>query len=162
MVNIQSFTGLVIGIDDFITGHNSDSGCYKLLSIRDNDKNIVNFVISPSTFFLNQEVVAVGDIATGFYDINLPTPLIFPPRFQAMVISKPQMNRFVKVDSFNRNLISSDGTLQLLIAPCTEIKLTNGQPFTGDLSTKTLVAVYRFSTRSIPAQTTPDQIIVLC
>lgn len=162
MTQFQNFSGVVIDISDFPTGDKKDMGCYKIFSLEDDGNNIVNFVISPSTFFLNNYIMTIGDLVTGFYDTSLPTPLIFPPRFQAVLMAKQLRHRFIKIDSFNDQLISSDGTLKLNIGPYTKIQLTNGQPFTGHLAGRNLVVVYSITTRSIPAQTTPERIVVLC
>ena len=44
----------------------------------------------------------------------------------------------------------------------TKTVLPNGQLFVGYLAGKTLLVLYTSSTRSIPAQTTPEQIVVFC
>jgi hypothetical protein len=68
----------------------------------------------------------------------------------------------VKVDFFNYQLVSSDGSLRLNISPDTRILLENGQLFNRNPANRYLVVVYSATTRSIPAQTTPSQIIVMC
>jgi hypothetical protein len=68
----------------------------------------------------------------------------------------------VKVDYFNKELLSSDGMLKLNISPTTQVVLENGQIFTEIPASRYLIVVYGATTRSIPAQTTPEQIIVMC
>ena len=68
----------------------------------------------------------------------------------------------VKVDYFNNQLVSADGQLKLNIAPNTPTLLTNGQPFSKNPANRNLIVIYGPTTRSIPAQTTPYQIIVWC
>jgi hypothetical protein len=68
----------------------------------------------------------------------------------------------VKVDFFNNDLVSSDGNLKLNLVPTTEIILTNDQPFDKYPGNRNLIVVYGPTTKSIPAQTTPYKIIVLC
>ena len=123
---------------------------------------IVNFVVAPTTYFINQTIVTVGDQVTGFYDANAPVPLIYPPQYAALVMNKETSGQFVTVSHFDDQLVSSDHTLQLLVGPGTQVVLQNGQPFNGQLANRDLIVVYGASTRSIPAQTTPSQIIVLC
>jgi hypothetical protein len=162
MVKFQEFSGFVTKIDDFSIGQNNEVGCYKLFSVDNGYGNVVNFVIEPTTYFVDHVKVSVGDRVTGFYDANAPAVLIFPPQFSAIVMCKDSPNRRVKVDYFNRRLESSDGTLKLNLSPMTKIVLENGQAFTGNVARRNLIVVYGATTRSIPAQATPSKIIVMC
>jgi hypothetical protein len=164
--NIQkfaAFSGTVTRIEDFYTGQNDASaGCYKLMSLENKDRGPVNFVISPETYFVDHELVEVGDEVTGFYDANAPAILIYPPQYPAIVMAKDTEYQNVTVDYFNNQLISSDGNLKLNIAPSTELILTNDQLFNRYPGNRNLIVVYGPTTKSIPAQTTPYKIVVLC
>ncbi|MEK4027510.1 hypothetical protein MKZ02_02995 [Pseudobacillus sp. FSL P4-0506] len=163
MVNFKAYQGTITSISDLITGQNDiGAGCYKLLSADNGSGSIVNFVASPATYFVDHAMVAVGDKVTGYYDANAPAPLIFPPQFQALVMAKFNPLQNVKVDYFNSQLESSDGQLKLNLSPFTQIVLTNGQAFSNNPANRNLIAIYGPSTKSIPAQTTPYKIIVLC
>jgi hypothetical protein len=163
MINFYSFQGTVTMISDFNTGQNGETaGCNKFISVVNETGAVVNFVVTPSTYFVDQAVVAVGDRVTGYYDGNAPTILIYPPQYQTLVMVKEATNRNVKVDYFNNQLVSSDGQLQLNLSPYTPILLTNGQPFSRIPANRDLIVVYGPSTMSIPAQTTPYRVIVLC
>lgn len=91
-----------------------------------------------------------------------PVPMIYPPQYRALIIVKESNYHNVKVDFFNQQLLSSDGQLQLNLSPTTIISLKNGQPFTNSPANRNLIVVYGPTTRSIPAQTTPYEIIVWC
>ncbi len=158
----QSFSGVIASIDNFATGSGGSDGCYQLMSVADREGGVVNFVVAPSTYFVDQVTVAVGDAVTGFYDANAPTPLIYPPQLRALVMAEETPGRNVKVDFFNSQLLSSDGSLRLNIAPWTRILLENNQRFYGSPANRYLIVVYGPTTRSIPAQTTPEQVIVMC
>lgn len=163
MKKFQSFQGVITAINDFwVDSSGEGAGCYKLMSVENSPENLVNFVVEPSTYFVDHVMVSVGDIVTGFYDANAPTPMIYPPQFRAIVMAKNTHFQNVKVDYFNNELVSSDNTLKLNIAPCTQIILENDQLFTGDLKNRNLIVVYGPTTRSIPAQTVPYKIIVMC
>jgi hypothetical protein len=163
MVIFASFSGRVTRLADFGTGQNgAAAGCYKLMTLEKEDGSIVNFVVSPATYFVDHVVIKVGDTATGFYDSNAPVPLIYPPQYQAIIVAKNTQGQNVKVDFFNNQLISSDGSLKLNIGPATKVILVNDQPFTRYPGNRNLIVVYGPSTKSIPAQTTPYKIIVLC
>ena len=157
------FSGTVIKIEDFSPSPSDASGgCYKLMSLENKDKGPVNFVISPGTYFVDHEAVEVGDEVTGFYDTNAPAILIYPPQYPAIVMAKDIEYQNVIVDYFNNQLISSEGNLKLNIAPSTEVVLTNDQLFNKYPGNKNLIVAYGPTTMSIPAQTTPYKIIVLC
>jgi len=150
-------------INDFwIDETGKSTGCYKLMSVENGYGNLVNFVVEPTTYFVDHVVVTLGDIVTGFYDANAATVLIFPPQFRAIVIAKDSLYQNVKVDYFNNNLISSDNNLKLNISPWTQIILENGQSFNNSPTNRDLIVVYGATTKSIPAQTTPYKIIVMC
>ena len=163
MTNFHSFHGTITEITDFITGQNGkDEGCTKLFTLANELGIIVNFVVSPSTYIVDHEMLVIGDRVTGYYDGDAPAILIYPPQFQALVMAKDNSNYNIKVDYFNNQLVSSDGQLQLNLSPETERILTNGQFFSRYPGNRDLIVYYRFTTRSIPAQTTPYRIIVLC
>ena len=162
MAAFGSFSGVVTAISDFSMGAGAPSGCYRLMSVQSMDGNIVNFVILPTTYFVDHVMVNPGDRVTGFYNANAPAPLIYPPQYQAVVMARVAQNQNVKVDFFNSQLVSSDGTLRLNIGPFTQIIQENGQAFTGSPANRNLAVVYGAATMSIPAQTVPYRIIVLC
>ncbi|ARD48354.1 hypothetical protein SporoP37_09400 [Sporosarcina sp. P37] len=161
-MNIQAFSGAVMVIHEFPTGRDSENGCYLMMTVDNGYGNVVNFVVEPTTYFVDHVKIKAGDRVTGFYDADAPTPFIYPPQFRALVMCKDSRRQHVKVDYFNRRLESSDGTLQINLSPQTEILLTNGQSFKGNIAQRNLVVIYDTSSRSIPAQTTPHRIIVLC
>lgn len=163
MTKFLSFKGTITTINDFfIGGSDGVEGCYKLMSVENEYGNLVNFIVTPSTYFVDHITVEPGDIVTGFYDGNAPVPLIFPPQYNAIVMAEDELYQNVKVDYFNNELVSSDYTLKLNIASSTQIILENDQIFTGNLANRNLIVVYGSTTKSIPAQTTPYKIIVMC
>lgn len=161
MTNFYSFQGIVTLISDFNTGQNGE-GCYKLASVENGSGASVNFVLSPATYFVDHAMIVPGDLVTGYYDGNAPVPLIYPPQYQALVMVKESPNQNVNVDFFNSQLVSSDGRLQLKLSPYTQLLLTNGQSFTRNPANRDLIVIYGPATKSIPAQTAPYRIIVLC
>lgn len=103
-----------------------------------------------------------GDVITGYYDGDAPVPLIFPPQYPALIIVKENNFVNVKVDFFDHQFVSRDGQLRLNLSPGTPVILRNWQPFTQNPANHNLIVVYGPSTRSIPAQTTPFEVIVWC
>lgn len=163
MKNFASFSGIITMINNFqVSSTDEEKGCYKLISVQNERGDLVNFVVQPNTYFVDHVTVMIGDWVTGFYDTNMPVPLIFPPQYRAIVMSKNSMYQNVKVDYFNSEFVSSDNTLKLNIAPCTQILLENDQFFGASPAERNLIVIYGPTTRSIPAQTVPYKIIVIC
>ena len=143
MTNFYSFHGTVTEIRDFYTGQNGEKeGCNKFITVENGLGTIVNFVISPTTYFVDHVMVTVGDRVTGYYDGDAPTILIYPPQYQALVMVKENPDQNVKVDYFNSRLLSSDGQLQLNLSPYTKIILTNGQSFSRNPANRDLIVIY--------------------
>ncbi len=162
MISYKFFYGLITTIDEFWTNNPQNEGCYKIMTIQMYDGNIINFIISPDTYFVDNYVMKIGDLVVGYYDANAPVPLIYPPQYRALIVAQLTLDRNIKVDFFNEQLISSDGMLKLNIFPSTKIIQENGQIFTGNLANRNLIVTYGPVTRSIPAQTTPYKVIVIC
>lgn len=162
MPRFAYFSGTLTTISDFPGGNEQMKGCTKLMSVEESGGNSVHFVVSPSTYIVHQRILVPGDPVTGFYDTMVPVPLIYPPQYRAVVMTKDSRYQNVKVDYFDTQLTSSDGMLKLNLSPLTRIVLENGQPFTESPSNHYLIVVYGVTTRSIPAQTTPFEIIVMC
>lgn len=154
---VGSVTGKVIEIRDFIPEEGS-----KFVSLADEEGQIVaNVVVTEDTYILNDAEMVLGDRVTAYYDANKPMILIYPPQFRAEVLVVENEDENVKVDVFNDDLVSSDNMLKLNISDETKIVLEDGTDFEGKLTNRRLVVIYGVSTRSIPAQTVPDKIIVM-
>lgn len=162
MVNFYSFHGTVTMITDLIGQNGEGEGCNKLISVENELGQLINFVVSPTTYFVDHVMLEAGDRVTGYYDGNAPVPLIYPPQYRALIMVRDSPYQNVKVDFFNSQLESSDGRLRLNIIPYTQIVLTNGQRFSGNPANRNLIVIYGPATKSIPAQTTPYRIIVWC
>lgn len=163
VIKFQAFSGTITRIEDLWINENKGlAGCFKRMSVENEDGTLVNFVVEPSTYFVAQAKVQVGERVVGFYDGNAPAILIYPPQFRAIVMAKDTQSYNVKVDYFDSQLVSEDGKLKLNIDSDTDIILENGQSFTKIPVDRYLIVVYGASTKSIPAQTTPYEIIVMC
>lgn len=163
MQKFASFSGIVKRFEDFYPGqYDKNAGCYKLMSLESVDGGPINFVISPETYFVNHELIEIGDSVTGFFNSNAPTILIYPPQYNAIVMAKQVEHENVTVDYFNDELISSNGNLKLNLTKSTPVLLTNDQLFNMYPSNRNLIVIYGPTTKSIPAQTNPYKIIVLC
>ncbi len=155
------FTGIITDITDKWR-NNGQTGCDKLMTEQDGNGAVVNFVVTPGTYFVDRETVKTGDTVTGYYDANAPAILIYPPQYPAIVMVKESQRQNVAVDHFDTRLLSSDGMLKLNVSPVTRIVLENDQTYSGSPGDRDLIVAYGATTRSIPAQTTPFKIVVMC
>lgn len=153
--NYVPVTGTIINIS------RGDDCCTQMMSLR-TDSGIVNFMVGTGTQIIDNRQLRSGMRVTAFYDSSLPVPLIFPPQYQAQIITMVGRNEQVMLNFFDRNLTSADNSLRLNISDDTMIRTMNGQNFTCNPANRVLLVYYSNTTRSIPPQTTPNRIIVLC
>lgn len=159
-----SFTGKITDITSFYEndGVTPVEGKFYIL-VEDEDGSEVRFIVSDNTYIFNKKNFVEGDTFTGYYDATLPMLMIYPPQYTAevAVLGELGSSETVKVDIFDGNLVSSDNALKLNIEDSTRVILPDGTPFTGKLENRRMAVLYGVSTRSIPAQTTPERIVVL-
>lgn len=142
-------------------GH-GDAGCTLMFTLQSEDQGLVNVILPSSAYVLNLHPLQIGSRATFFYDANAPMPLIYPPRYTAVAAANTPHGMTATLDVFNRRLTNSDNTLTLTPAWSTPITLPNGQAFAENPGGNLLLATYTATTRSIPAQAVPEQIVVFC
>lgn len=154
--------GIIVSIEPFARGFGA-TDCQMFVAVEDNDGNTVNFVVSPTTYVADFVTLREGMQATFYYRTDAPVPLIYPPQYTAVVVIPMQRNgQFVMVGYFNSALINEEQTLQINLNNRVQMLTTNNQRFLGNPANHSLVVFYETSTRSIPAQTTPERIVVLC
>ncbi|MBQ6806964.1 MAG: hypothetical protein IJO97_05995 [Lachnospiraceae bacterium] len=135
--------------------------CSQMMSVYTGN-GIVNFMIGPQTRVIDSRQLRRGMQVAAFYDNSLPIPLIFPPQYQAQIVTVLDGNEQVMLARFDRNLLAEDGSLQLNIARSTVVETINGQSVSCQLGNQTLLVYYTMTTRSVPPQTTPRKVVVLC
>ena len=150
-----SWSGRVVSVDI-----EESEGITTMFIQLEGEDGPANFVTDFNTFILG-DTPEEGDFITGYYLMNMPMIMIFPPQYSVSVIVNGDFYN-IAVDRFDENMVSYDGFLELNIGEDTEIILQNGEPMSAeDLAHRKLVVVYDVATRSIPAITTPQKIIVL-
>lgn len=135
--------------------------CSQMMSLR-TDNGIVNFTITSETRVVDCRPLRLGLRVAAFFDASLPVPLIFPPQYQAQIITVLTRDEQVMLNRFDRNLVAEDNSLQLNIAGNTNMETINGQRVNCNPAGQTLLVYYTNMTRSIPPQTSPRRIVVLC
>lgn len=155
-VNLVPIVGIVRQIQPMM-----NSCCQQMITIQNAD-GVNNFIISPDTYVVDMVRMRVGMQVTAFYDANLPVPLIYPPQYQASIIGRSHVNETMMVSYFDENLLSADGSLRLNISRATEVLTSNGQQYLCPVGDNVLIVYYAVTTKSIPPQTTPRKVIVMC
>ena len=141
--------------------HQQGNCCSQQLSLASQDGQTI-FILSPETLVLGNVRLRTGMRIIAYYDTSLPVPLIYPPQYQAQLIAVLRPGEQGYLGYFNRDLVSANQTLKLNIAPSTTISTVNGQAFDCPVAGHTLFVYYSNTTRSIPPQTTPRKIVILC
>lgn len=157
----MDYTSLVPVIGVIMNITRGNDCCSQMVSLR-TENGIVNFAVDMDTVIIDSRQLRQGMRVAAFYDSNLPVPLIFPPQYRAQIVTVLGRNEQVMLNYFDENLTATDGSLQLNVGPGTVIKTINGQNITCNLGEHILLVYYTVTTRSIPPQTTPRRIIVLC
>ncbi len=155
-------TGTIVEMVPVRMGNRRVNPCLIFVTVEDVDGNTVNFTISPNTYVADYETLSVGMMCTFWYRTDAPVPLIYPPQYNAVVVAPERNGRRMDVSFYNTALVNEEQNLQLNIDNGVEIRTTNNQYFQGSPANRNLVVFYENSTRSIPAQTTPNKIVVLC
>lgn len=135
--------------------------CTQIVSL-ETEQGTVDFIVGPATHIVDQWQLAEGLELLVFYDSSRPAMLIFPPRYVAELVVVITGQEQIMLNYFNRRLVSRDRSLELHVGGGTGIETINGQQFFCGLENRWLLVFYTMTTRSIPPQTTPERIIVLC
>lgn len=155
-LNYVPVTGVVLNVTPV-----SGQCCNLMVTIRTSN-GIVNLTISPDTYVIDNVLIRPGMQIIGFYDANAPVPLIFPPQYRAIVIGRTRPRESIAFNFFDSTLTASDNSLKLNINNSTQIVSSNGQSYSCSPSNQYLIVYYSVTTRSIPPQTAPRKIIVMC
>lgn len=156
-----SVTGTIVDMVPTRTGRRVD-GCTIFTTVEDEDGNTINFIMNPATYIVDGVTLSVGMLCTFWYRTDVPVPLIYPPQYRAVAAALVKNDRFIDVSFYNASLVNEEQTLQLNIDGSVDLRTTNNQYFQASPANHNLVVIYETSTRSIPAQTTPSKVVVLC
>lgn len=154
--------GTIVDMMPTRQGGRRADGCILFVTIEDENGETVNIILSPATYVVDFETLSVGMNCTFWYLADAPMILIYPPQYNAVVAALDRNDRMVDVSRYGREMVNQERTLQLKLDGSVDIRTTNNQYFQGSPADHDLVVIYESSTRSIPAQTTPRKIVVLC
>ncbi len=151
----RNITGNILNIQ---TG---STCCITIITVRSGEET-VNFVVTGDTEVIGSVRLRRGMRVAAFYDTTLPVPAIYPPQYHAELIAPLRPNQEAALNFFDQTLTAEDNSLKLNIGPMTRIETQNGQQFRCDPRNMDLLVYYTTTTFSIPPQTTPQKIVVMC
>lgn len=157
-----SITGTIVDMVPARAGRRRADGCMIFVTIEDLEGSTVNFLLTPATYVVDFETLSVGMLCTFWYAADAPMPLIYPPQYTAVAAAQNSSSRNVDVSWYDSSLVNEEKTLQLNLDGTVEVRTSNNQYYQGSPANHNLVVLYESSTRSIPAQTTPSLVVVLC
>lgn len=135
-------------------------------SIEMNGNPVANVTVDSSTYIEGSQDIKKGDVIEAFYDTSLPMMMIYPPQVTAVIVTVnfPE-NKSIKVDRFKydssyEGYLSSDGMLVINFVHGSEFVWQDGTEYNGDVINMVMSAIYTSSTKSIPAKTNPEKIII--
>lgn len=131
------------------------------------DDNMFYFHVSDKTLIFDQQgneaELKVGDTTSIYIYADQPMILIYPPQYSpaVVIVEKEDAAGSVKVAQFDENLLSDDGELKLNLDGKADIVNAKGEKVDAkDLKKYNAAVFYGPTTRSIPAQTSPEKIVV--
>jgi hypothetical protein len=105
-----------------------------------------------------------GTSVTAYYRRDTIMTMIYPPNItpSVIVVNSSEKASSIEVSKFDDNLLNSEALLKLNVSDKTTIMYKDGiKAEKADLANKDLVVFYNFMTKSLPAQTTPEKIIII-
>lgn len=138
----------------------NEEGTLTGVYVRDRDGRMAWLMVGDDTYRYGQEPEE-GLEATGYYRTDIPMLLIYPPQYPVSVLLTGDQDLNVHVDLFDGDMVSADGMLKILTNEAFPVIRPDGTAFEGSPVDHRLAVFYGVSTRSIPAQTHPDRVVVL-
>ena len=106
----------------------TDDCCQQQVTIR-NSQGVYNFMVDADTYIVGSIRLRPGMTVAAFYDGNVAVPLVYPPQYQAVIISRRSPGENIYAGYFPEDLVTEDQSLALNIGTSTEVVTANGQTF---------------------------------
>ncbi|SDZ21453.1 copper amine oxidase N-terminal domain-containing protein [Tindallia californiensis] len=131
------------------------------LRMEDQEGNPFDLHLTEETIAITDELPKEGDSVIAYYDNRKPMITIYPPQYHAVVFMVSSDHQQLFVGEFDEHLIDSTNYLRLIMQEDTMVIDHQHQVYEGPLEGKTLAVLYGAATKSIPAQTSPNLVVVL-
>ena len=158
-MNFEHLTPVTGTITDISTYNDDCCNLFISLSV---DGQPINMIVNSDTFVVDTMRLMPGMRIAAFYDTTQPVPLIYPPQYRASLIAVLRPEEDVMMNYFDETLTARDGSLKINIYQSTFMSTLNGQAYLCPPENHYLLVYYTATTRSIPPQTAPGRVIVLC
>lgn len=137
------------------------------ITVKENETNSIMFHLNTIIIgtkdgqVMDAKDIKAGDKVIAIYTSHTPMALSYPGQMTPMMIIVQNSENNVKLDKFNEELVSSDGSLKLVINENTKLEAYKTKQLITekDLANKELLVIYGATTRSIPAQTLADGVV---
>lgn len=137
------------------------------ITVKENENNSIMFHLSTMIIgtkdgqVMEAKDIKAGDKVMAIYTSHTPMALSYPGQMTPMMIIVKNSENNLKLDKFNEELVSSDGSLKLVINETTKLEAYKTKQLIAekDLLNKELLVIYGATTRSIPAQTLADGVV---
>lgn len=137
------------------------------ITVKENETNSIMFHLNTMIIgtkdgqVMEAKDIKAGDKVMAIYTSHTPMALSYPGQMTPMMIIVQNSENNVKLDKFNEELVSSDGSLKLVINENTKLESYKTKQLITekDLANKELLVIYGATTRSIPAQTLADGVV---
>ena len=154
--DFASYTGKITAVT------NQFSDGRTLVAVGIDKDHVVNFIVTEFTYAHDGFEPVVGEEMSGYYATKAPALAIYPPQLEAWAIhGELDKGEFAKLDTFDKDLISADGMLKLNTDEDTVVLAHDGGNFEAEYTQHKLLVFYSATTHSIPAQTSPESIVVM-
>lgn len=157
-----------------ITKLNSGDGKLSILAENDLEDSMDKLIahLSEDVVLLDEKTkdfISMEDLKEGmevsiYYENETIMMLSYPGQLSpnVVVVRSDDAGLNIKIDKFDKELVSDDNDLKLNIDDKVELVDLKGKKIEKeDLANKDLIVLYTVSTRSIPAQTTPQKVIAI-
>lgn len=143
-----------------------------IITIENDDMEMV-FTVKPDIFVIDQktnqhlnlDAIKVGNKLTAIINKNAPMTLSLPPMTNSAIgFILNSDSAFLDLSFYNDQLINKENTLALNIDKDTNIVAENGAKMrfsANNIKQRECLVFYTISTKSIPAQTTPQFVMIM-
>nr|WP_106778792.1 stalk domain-containing protein [Lysinibacillus timonensis] len=128
----------------------------------------------PFAIYFNEQTVILNNVGekieleegmefTAFVDSSKPMIMIYPPRYspEVIIVQTKELGT-VQYDQFDENFLNKNKDLSINVDEDTDILNLSGTKLSKeDIVNEDVLVFYTVTTKSLPAQTAPSQVIVL-
>jgi len=128
LLGFGTHTGIVTEVSPLWDGNG-----YMVSVVEEGSESQINFMVDHNTANLVDGDIAEGMLVTGYFALNAPMAMIYPPQHHARLFMETAPNMAI-LDRFDENLNAESSPNSLNITDSTVIVFPTGEVFEGDIS----------------------------